>query len=218
MSKYWGATWIAADQVFAGKVVIFALRTDADFALLNSCFHTEWAEKTASRLKEDPSYSLANTFETLPFPLIMVSSRGGIQLSALDQALLTHLNVTGSACHTHRSSVMEARREGLTTTYNRLHTPHEVSRDITALRALHVEMDNAIAAAYGWTDLDFGHGFHETRQGIRYTISEPARRSVLDRLLALNHDHYAREQAAALVTPRPRPKARKSAPDQAGLF
>ena len=54
-------------------------------------------------------------------------------------------------------------------------------------------MDNAVAAAYGWADLDLGHGFHETKQGIRYTISEPARREVLQRLLKLNHERYAEE-------------------------
>jgi hypothetical protein len=59
-------------------------------------------------------------------------------------------------------------------------------------------MDAAVAAAYGWHDLDLGHGFHATKQGTRYTISEAARREVLDRLLALNHERYAEEVAAGL--------------------
>jgi hypothetical protein len=50
-----------------------------------------------------------------------------------------------------------------------------------------------VPAAYGWTDLNLGHGFHETKQGIRFTISEPARREVLQRLLKLNHERYAEE-------------------------
>ncbi len=54
-------------------------------------------------------------------------------------------------------------------------------------------MDRAVATAYGWSDLALGHGFHETKQGLRYTISETARRTVLDRLLALNHERYAEE-------------------------
>ncbi len=53
-------------------------------------------------------------------------------------------------------------------------------------------------AAYDWFDLDLGHGFHTTKQGVRYTISESARREVLDRLLALNHQRYAEEVAAGL--------------------
>ena len=88
---------------------------------------------------------------------------------------------------------MLARQEGLTKTYNRFHDPDELAEDIQKLRELHVEMDNAVASAYGWTDLDLGHGFHETKQGIRYTISEPARREVLARLLKLNHERYAEE-------------------------
>ena len=37
------------------------------------------------------------------------------------------------------------------------------------------------------------HGSHETMQGVRFTISEPARREVLARLLKLNHERYAEE-------------------------
>jgi hypothetical protein len=47
-------------------------------------------------------------------------------------------------------------------------------------------------------DLDLGHGFHQTKQGLRYTISAAARRTVLDRLLALNHQRYAEEVAEGL--------------------
>lgn len=53
-------------------------------------------------------------------------------------------------------------------------------------------------AEYGRSDLDLGHGFHATKQGERYTLSEPAHRTVLDRLLQLNHQRYAEEVAAGL--------------------
>lgn len=85
------------------------------------------------------------------------------------------------------------RSEGLTKTYNRFHRRDEDSADIAELRKLHVEMDNAVAAAYGWMDLDLGHGFYETKAGIRYTVSEPARREILDRLLTLNHERHEEE-------------------------
>ncbi|MGL6337998.1 MAG: hypothetical protein ACRC80_02530, partial [Waterburya sp.] len=42
------------------------------------------------------------------------------------------------------------------------------------------------------------HGFHETKQGLRYSISEPIRREILDRLLQLNFDRYAEEVAQGL--------------------
>lgn len=93
---------------------------------------------------------------------------------------------------------MLSRQEGLTKTYNRFHYPGETAVDIQRLRELHVEMDTAVAAAYGWDELELGHDFHETQQGIRYTISESARRGVLGRLLELNHQRYEEEVNAGL--------------------
>ena len=52
-----------------------------------------------------------------------------------------------------------------------------------------------MAEAYGWQDLDLGHGFYEMKQDI---ICEQARRTVLDRLLRLNHEHYAQEMEKEL--------------------
>jgi hypothetical protein len=57
---------------------------------------------------------------------------------------------------------------------------------------------DAVAAAYGWTDLDLGHGFHETKQGLRFAINEAARREVLARLLKLNQERYAEEVGQGL--------------------
>jgi hypothetical protein len=122
--------------------------------------------------------------------------------------------------------MMVARGEGLTDLYNRIHDPDETSANIQKLRDLHVEMDQAVAAAYGWTDLELGHGFHETKQGIRFTISEPARREVLQRLLKLNHERYAEEvrqglhgkKGAAKKAAPKKQAASKPAKQEANLF
>lgn len=81
-------------------------------------------------------------------------------------------------------------------------------------------LDHAVAAAYGWSDLDLGHGFYRTPQGLRYTISEPARREVLRRLLELNHARYAEEVKAGLHEKKPGKAKRGEAGDegQLGLF
>ena len=93
---------------------------------------------------------------------------------------------------------MLAYKEGFTKIYNRFHSPAEKSGDIEQLRALHVATDQAVATVYGWSGLDLDHNFHETKQGVRYAISESARRSVLDRLLALNHQRYEDEVKVGL--------------------
>jgi hypothetical protein len=74
-------------------------------------------------------------------------------------------------------------------------------------------MDQAVAVAYGWDDLALDHNFHETKQGIRYTISEAARREVLDRLLQLNHQRYAEEVEAGLHD-KGKKKATKKKPNE----
>ena len=73
-----------------------------------------------------------------------------------------------------------------------------------------------MSAAYGWTDLDFGHGFHETKQGVRDTISEPARREVLAHLLKLNHERYAEEVQQGLHEKKGRGKKKGQANTDSG--
>jgi hypothetical protein len=132
-------------------------------------------------MRKDINYSPSDCFETFPFPLD-----------------LHDLESIGERYYAHRQRIMQSRQEGLTKTYNRFHNPDEEAEDIERLRELHVEMDEAVADAYGWDDLDLEHGFHETKQGVRFTISEEARREVLDRLLLLNHERYAEEVAQGL--------------------
>ena len=76
-------------------------------------------------------------------------------------------------------------------------------------------MDHAVAAAYGWSDLALDHGFHETAQGVRFTISEAARREVLGRLLELNHQRYAEEVAAGLHEAKVKAKAKAEVEEKA---
>ena len=66
------------------------------------------------------------------------------------------------------------------------------------LRTRHRELDHAVLAAYGWGDLALGHDFHAIdtlpeNDRIRYTISPSARKELLRRLLALNHERAAAE-------------------------
>ncbi|MGB8347296.1 MAG: type IIL restriction-modification enzyme MmeI, partial [Ktedonobacteraceae bacterium] len=174
-------TFVPTDIVFSNAVVIIAFDSMFYFAMLQSSFHVEWAFTHGSEMKSDLRYILSKCFDTFPFPTDMQG-----------------LDDIGERYYQHRQSIMLARQEGLTKTYNRFHDQKETTEDIVRLRALHREMDEAVARTYGWDDLDLGHGFHETKQGLRYTISEEARREVLGRLLKLNHERYAEEVAQGL--------------------
>ncbi len=175
-SKHVAFAFVKCDCVFAAPHNVFVFDDWGHFSVLQSSYHIEWAYTYCSTLETRLRYTRSSIFETFAFP-------NGLQ--ALDSV--------GQQYHDARAALMLQRNEGLTKTYNRFHDSDESSADIQKLRDLHVEMDQAVAAAYGWTDLDLGHGFHETKQGVRFTISEPARREVLQRLLKLNHERYAEE-------------------------
>jgi hypothetical protein len=164
--------------VYNEKVVAFP---QCSFPLLQSNIHEVWAREYSSSLRKDMQYTPSNCFETFPFP------------ESTDS-----LEVIGERYHTHRQTIMQTRQEGLTKIYNRFHDPTCTDPDIQTLRDLHIQMDSAVATAYGWHDLTLNHDFHETKQGLRFTISEAARREVLDRLLELNHQRYAEEVAQGL--------------------
>ncbi len=184
VTKYLSFAWIRSKTILLNRVYAFVGATDTDFMVLQSGLYNAWAWNWSGRLKGDMQYAPTDCFDNFPFPL---SSPSVLSIAAI-----------AIEYSQHRAAIMLSRSDGLTSTYNRFHDPSNTSGDIQKLRDLHVEMDNAVAAAYGWDDLDLGHGFHETKQGLRFTISETARREVLSRLLKLNHARYAEEVARGL--------------------
>jgi hypothetical protein len=181
VSKHINFAFRPTSSVFSHMLIVFPFSSFNEFTLLQSTTHEVWCRDKSSTLETRFRYTPSDCSETFPFP-----------------AKLTGLDAIGERYHEHRRQIMLARQEGLTKTYNRFHDPDDTSADIQRLRQFHVEMDQVVAAAYGWTDLDLGHDFHQTKQGLRYTISEPARREVLARLLKLNHERYAEEVAKGL--------------------
>ena len=89
------------------------------------------------------------------------------------------------------------------------------------LRHLHVELDHTVRDAYGWRDLDLGHGFQNIEflpenDRARYTISPSARRKMLSRLFAENHDRAISAPAAPRL--RRRRPVRETATTGSDLF
>jgi hypothetical protein len=167
-------------------------------ALLSSAPHYWWAMDRSSTLETRIRYTPTDVFETFARP------ESTDEMGTLGARLDTY----------RRENVMLARNAGLTVTYNLVHDPGCKDTDIAELRRIHVAIDEAVMRAYGWTDLTLDHGFHETRQGTRFTVGPMARQEILDRLLELNHERYEAEVAAGL---HDRTKARRR-PAQEGLF
>ena len=184
VSKAVMPTIVPARQVFSNALAVFATEDTGMLALVSSAPHYWWAIRWASTMKGDLRYTPADVFGTLPLPRISDRMRElGGQLDSV------------------RRELMLAMQSGLTVTYNLVHDANCTEVGIAELREIHRKIDAAVVRAYGWDDLlaaGLDHGFHETRQGPRYTIGATVRQEILDRLLELNHERYAEEQRAGL--------------------
>jgi hypothetical protein len=173
---------VPSRTVFGDAVVVFAYDSGAHLGLLSSAFHRWWAVTRTSTIQTGIRYTPTDCFQTFPLP------------AALGQ----DVDDLAVALDNHRRHLMLEREEGLTTTYNRVNDSKETSTDIVELRRLHVDLDIAIAAAYGWPNIAFDHGFYETPQGVRYTVGPIVRVELTDLLLELNHDRHRMETASGL--------------------
>lgn len=169
--QFMDPTWVLSEAL-----QLFCTGSFSDFGLLQSSIHEVWARKYSSTIGEGLRYSSSDAFDTFPAPRDM---------SAVESIAKKYYRI--------RQDVLRNRKEGLTDIYNRFHDERENSIDILELRDLHTQLDLVVAASYGWPELTLGHGFHKTKQGTRYTISEFACREVLKRLLTLNHLIYEEE-------------------------
>jgi hypothetical protein len=190
VSNKWAWNLTENNRIIDAKLVAFPL-SYLEFPILQSEIHYYFSYQYGTTLKSDLSYTPTTNFETFPFPDLSQNPK-----------LESALEAMGKKYHEHRKKIMLQNEEGLTKTYNRFHNPEEPVASgkltIQSLRDHHVEMDKLVRDAYGWGDLDLGHGFHSTKQGVRFTISESARKEVLSRLLELNHKRFAEEKSVGL--------------------
>lgn len=144
-------------------------------------------------MRTDPTYTPQKVFETFPRP-----------------EPTPELEAIGCTLDAERREIMLRRDLGLTKLYNLVNDPGleaGTDPDVDRMRAIHVELDAAVAAAYGWKDLDLTHGFHSYRKMTRWTVSPAVRVEILDRLLEENHRRAAAE-AASLPAKKARGKRR----------
>jgi hypothetical protein len=200
-SKVVQVAFVPTGQVFSHMLAVFAYDDDFHFGVLTSAFHWWWAITYASTLETRIRYTPTDCFETFPQPPYDAP-----------------VEAAGKLLDEHRSALMIRNDEGLTKTYNRVHNADDDSAGIAELRELHVALDLAVREAYGWSDLDLDHGFHDTPQGRRFTPGPAARTEVLDRLLELNHQRYAEEVAAGLHEKKPSKSRKKSSVDAPTLL
>lgn len=166
--------------------VVFASDSHGMQATLSATPHQTWAITYGSGMRGDPRYTPSDVLETFPFPLPTKPLEG-----------------SGRILDEERREMMLRRHLGLTKLYNLVNDPNlpdAADPDVARLREIHVELDHAVMAAYGWEDLPLDHGFHTYRQMTRWTVSPEARVEILDRLLEENHRRAALQGSAPVAT------------------
>ena len=174
---------IPTGSVMSEQIVVFATNSYAQQAVLSSSFHQYWAITYGSTLGIGARYTPSDVFETFPRP-----------------EPTAELEAIGRTLDAERREIMLRRGLGLTRLYNLVNDPGlkaGADPDVDRMRAIHVELDAAVAAAYGWEDLDLTHGFHTYRKMTRWTVPPATRVEILDRLLEENHRRAAAEAAAS---------------------
>lgn len=195
-SKYVCFDFVSNTIVFAGPHNVIASSDDFYFVVLQSNIHEVWARRHTSTMESRLRYAITDCIGNFPFPK-----------SAFDDH---RLQIVSHEYLAARKAVSVARNIGYTSVYNLMHDPSEHDDLVIALRTCQRTLDQLVAAAYGWSDIDLRHGFHEVTSlpeidRIRFTISENARIEVLARLSELNHQRYLEEFAHDVrseVTPR----------------
>lgn len=222
-TKYLNFSAAPTNYVFTDALYVFTTDRWDHYAVVQSTLHEVWARKYSGALETRLRYSPSDCFETFAFP------------EGLWKTAKPALAEIGERYHEYRSVLMRQLWLGLTDIYNLFHARDlalaQVSKvskksadeseaghqGIVELRRLHRQLDEAIRDAYGWKDLDLGHDFHEVEtlpenDRVRYTISPAARKEVLRRLLALNHQCAAVE---AVAVPVKKKRGKKSMGDEA---
>lgn len=210
-SKYRTFTFLPSNMIYDQKLIVFAMDNYFAFSVMHSRIHELWALYFGSSLEDRPVYTPSDCFETFPFP------PGWESDARLEEA--------GRVYYEFRAALMVRNDEGLTKTYNRFHDPNERDPDILKLRALHADLDRAVLAAYGWTDIATDCDFYldyeideaswgDKKKPYRYRFPDAVRDDLLARLLDLNQARYREEVGAGLhgKTDKPPRAARPGRP------
>jgi hypothetical protein len=139
------------------KLINIALDDGFFLGVLSSRVHVIWALATGSTLEDRPVYPKTQCLETFPFPDAD---------TGLTDALRERIRHHAEAIDAHRKRVLAAHAElTLTGLYNVLEalragqplSPKEQAVHqaglVSVLASLHDELDEAVLAAYGWSDL-----------------------------------------------------------------
>lgn len=121
--------WVDPWTCPSNLTTVFAFANDLAFGVLMSRAHVEWARRQSSTLRLDIRYTPSTVFETFPWPTGVCD-----EIARIGRQLIMR-----------RGEICVEQNIGLTKLYNQMDDGAWAD-----LRKLHIELDEAVAAAYGW--------------------------------------------------------------------
>jgi hypothetical protein len=205
VTEHAGFTFLPAKMVYADRLIVFPLPTNAAFCALQARPHEIWARFFSATMEDRLLYAPSDCFETFPFPE--------------NWEIHPALEAAGKIYDDFRAALLVRNDEGLTKTYNRFHDPDERDPDIVKLRGLHAAMDRVVLDVYGWRDLaptcefllDYNideEEWGDKKKPWRYRWPDDVQAEVLARLLQLNAERACAETRVGAAAGR---KVRKKA-------
>ena len=186
--------WMHAPTLADCQLIVVARDDDVTFGILHSRFHELWALHLGTELEDRPRYTPSTTFETFPFPDGLSPDRpttayaGDLRADAIAAAARALVEARDRWLNPpelvqrvpeivpgfpdrmqflDEKAALTLRSRTLTNLYNQRGTPAGAWLD-----GLHRNLDDAVAAAYGWP-------------------AELSEAEALGHLLALNHARSA---------------------------
>lgn len=195
--------WVDNFQVFSDQLAVFITQSDGVFAVLESSLHNCWAWVLCTgKFGNGIRYAPSKAVTTFPLPM---------NADNLNEIGVIYYNLREALCKTEYLSLNQF--------YDKFHDPSVTGAQLK-LRECKEQLDRKVLYQYGWDDLNLEHGFHETQQGVRFTVSKRARNEILERLSRLNHERHRLEiNQASNYKPTAKQKPKSSiVEDQQGLF
>jgi hypothetical protein len=191
---------VPADAVCDSTTVMFALPNGLHLGVLSSSVHVGWASAAGGTLEDRPRYNKSLCFETFPFP---------DDDTGLTPELTERIRTLAEQLDAHRKA-RQAAHEAVTLTglYNvldklrrseALNAKDKLLHEqglVGVLKSLHDDLDAAVLAAYGWSDLS----------AVPWGDDEAHRawtEALLTRLVALNQRRAAEEAQGRVRWLRP---------------
>jgi hypothetical protein len=125
--------WVDIWTLASDATTVFAFDDDYSMGIVSSYVHDAWARSRSGSIKADPRYTSTSSFATFPWPF-PVTEQARERIAQASRAMTAR-----------RHAICIAEGIGLTALYNAVD-----EGAYTDLKALHREMDEAVAVAYGW--------------------------------------------------------------------